>query len=207
VNVLPAPSKMKVPFPCGVEILLNVIHYFPTQMRERKKEKERKNTTFITFLTNLPPIAMACFTVKLFVLYNLMILFLLCVLKALDNKIPPSRVSWWLSNCLLHGMVGIELCIQGLPWISCYFSNNRANTWIWVKYDHIPKSYVKKITFKFVMFQAFLITFRRGKKNNTMVKHNYVKSNNIILVRCTNKVLDQALSKQNIKFGLRIIQI
>jgi hypothetical protein len=57
------------------------------------------------------------------------------------------------------------------------------------------------------MFQAFLITFRRGKKDNTMVKHNYVKSNNIILVRCTNKVLDQALSKQNIKFGLKIIQI
>jgi hypothetical protein len=108
---------------------------------------------------------------------------------------------------LLHGMVAIELCIQGLPWISCYFSNNRANTSIWVKYDHMPKSYVKKITFRIVMFQAFLITFRRGKKDNTMVKHNYVKSNNIILVRCKNEVLDQTSSRQNIKFGLRIISI
>jgi hypothetical protein len=72
--------------------LANVIRYFPTQVRERERERER-TPHCVTSLAGLPPAAMTCFTVKLFVLYNLMILSVLCMLEALDNKSPPSRVS------------------------------------------------------------------------------------------------------------------
>ncbi len=71
--------------------LANVIRYFPTQVRER--ERGRENATLHHLSCWLAPCCHGLFTVKLSVLYNLMILSVLCMLEALDNKSPPSRVS------------------------------------------------------------------------------------------------------------------
>jgi hypothetical protein len=52
-------------------------------------------------------------------------------------------------------------------------------------------------------FKPFKTSFKRGK-NNAMVRNNWPKLNNIMLVGCVNKTFVQKLSKHNIKSRFKL---
>jgi hypothetical protein len=52
-------------------------------------------------------------------------------------------------------------------------------------------------------FKPFKTSFRRGE-NSAMVRNNWSKPNNILLVGCVNKTFVQELSKHNIKSRFKV---
>jgi len=55
-------------------------------------------------------------------------------------------------------------------------------------------------------FKPFKITFSK-KINSTMVKNNYLESDQIIIITWVDKALQQSLKKENIKLGFKVCRI